>query len=120
MNILIMASSKGIGLTYHISRLLLEFKRQGIDIVALTSNREQERGIIGELEAEGVKLYKDACIENLDPLNFWKSVRLVKRVLITEEIDIVHVQGVSHIIKVLPVLKIFKRKNPNIKITYRI
>jgi len=118
MNILMMASSKGIGLTYHIARLLVEFKQQGINVVGLSSSREQEKGIMEKVEAEGVNIYKDPCMEKLDLFNIWKSAKLIKRILMTEEINIVHVQGFSHLIRVLAALKFLRGDSRKVKIVF--
>jgi glycosyltransferase involved in cell wall biosynthesis len=112
------ASSKGVGLTYHLSRLLIEFKRRGISVVALSSCFEQEKGIFEELEAEGVNIYKDPCMEKLGFLNIWKSASLIGKILTKEEINVVHVQGFSHLLRLLTALKFLKEEARKVRIIF--
>lgn len=73
------------GAETHVVELAKELKRKGINPI-VTSNG----GVyVKELEQAGIKHY---CVplQNKNPLNMIKSVRLLKKIIIDEKIDLVH------------------------------
>lgn len=73
------------GAETHVVELAKELKRKGLNPV-VTSNGG---AYVSELEACGIKHYR-VPLQNKNPLNMLKSVRLLKRIIIDEKIDIVH------------------------------
>jgi len=94
MNILMMSSSTGVGLTYHISRLLIELKKMGVNVAAIADRGEQESGLSAKIEAQGVRLYR-AELDSFNPLAILRGAKTTRNVLLKERTDVVHVQGVS-------------------------
>ncbi len=73
------------GAETHVVELAKELKRKGFNII-VTSNG----GVyVKELEEAGIKHYR-VPLQNKNPLNVIKSVRLLKRIIIDEKIDLVH------------------------------
>lgn len=73
------------GAETHVVELAKELKRKGYNII-VTSNG----GVyVKELEDAGIKHYL-VPLQNKNPFNVIKSVRLLKRIIIDEKIDLVH------------------------------
>ena len=73
------------GAETHVVELAKELKRNGF-IPVITSNG----GVyVKELEEAGIKHYT-VPLQNKNPLNVINSVRLLKKIIKTENIDIVH------------------------------
>lgn len=73
------------GAETHVVELAKELKRKGHNIV-VTSNGG---AYVKELEEAGIKHYI-VPLQNKNPLNVIKSIRLLKKIIIDEKIDIVH------------------------------
>ncbi len=73
------------GAETHVVELAKELKRKGYNII-VTSNG----GVyVKELEEAGIKHYR-VPLQNKNPFNVIKSVRLLKRIIVDEKIDLVH------------------------------
>ena len=73
------------GAETHVVELAKELKRMGFNPI-ITSNG----GVyVKELEEAGIKHYQ-VPLQNKNPLNMIKSVRLLKKIIIDEKIDLVH------------------------------
>lgn len=73
------------GAETHVVELAKELKRRGF-VPVVTSNGGS---YVKELEEAGIKHYT-VPLQNKNPINVLKSVRLLKRIIIEEKIDIVH------------------------------
>ena len=73
------------GAETHVVELAKELKRRGLNPIVTSKGGAYE----SELEEAGIKHY---CVplQNKNPLNMYKSVRLLKRIIKDEDIDIVH------------------------------
>lgn len=73
------------GAETHVVELAKELKRQGLNPIVTSKGGAYEK----ELEEAGIKHY---CVplQNKNPLNMYKSVRLLRRIIKEENIDIVH------------------------------
>lgn len=95
IKVLMQGFSGEIGLTYHLVRLAEGLKQQGIDVVLITTDREQVEGLKWELTQQGIKYYKSKFI-NKRPWNLlavYKSMREIKSIVNSEHIDIIHTHG---------------------------
>lgn len=73
------------GAETHVVELAKELKRKGYNII-VTSNG----GVyVKELEEAGIKHYV-VPLQNKNPFNVIKSIRLLKRIIVDEKIDLVH------------------------------
>lgn len=73
------------GAETHVVELAKELKRKGFNVI-VTSNG----GVyVKELEEEGIKHYA-VPLQNKNPINMIKSMRLLKKIIKTENIDLVH------------------------------
>lgn len=73
------------GAETHVVELAKELKRKGFNPI-VTSNGGS---YVKELEEYGIKHYR-VPLQNKNPINMFKSVRLLKRIIMDEKIDIVH------------------------------
>ena len=96
MNILMMASSDRIGLTYHLTELSLGLKQAGHNILVITSGGEQQKGLEELLGDAGIPVF---VIPTIDSIMSRKKSDVVKlgRILDKERIDIIHANGLSHL-----------------------
>ena len=53
MNVLMMASSQGIGLTHHLTSLSIGLSKIGLNVVVVSSDKEQIPGLRERLREEG-------------------------------------------------------------------
>ncbi|MGN0150505.1 MAG: polysaccharide pyruvyl transferase CsaB [Clostridia bacterium] len=73
------------GAETHVVELAKELKRKGFNVI-VTSNG----GVyVKELEESGIKHYA-VPLQNKNPINMFKAMRLLKKIIIEEKIDIVH------------------------------
>lgn len=73
------------GAETHVVELAKELKRKGFNVI-VTSNG----GVyVKELEESGIKHYS-VPLQNKNPINMFKAMRLLKKIIIEEKIDIVH------------------------------
>jgi len=91
VNILFFASTAGQGLDYHLTRLAIALKRQGVHVVAISSNGEQERDLHKELKNEGIELFR-SNVDRIPPKR--ECINLIRHIVLTNEINVVHVQGI--------------------------
>lgn len=88
-----------IGLTYAYTRWAICLKQQGLDVVLITTNKEQEGGLKKELEEKGIKYYESKFI-NKKPWNLlavYKSMREINSIVNSEHIDVFLTHGLlSH------------------------
>lgn len=86
LNILLSLMQLDIGgAETHVVELAKELKRRGFNII-VTSNG----GVyVKELEEAGIKHYR-VPMQNKNPINVMKAVRLLKRIITEEKIDLVH------------------------------
>lgn len=113
INILYFGSSKGIGLTEHLTEYAIALKKQGINITVVHTGKEQRNGLIENLDKNNVR---SLVIQNIES---WKSIFNVSKLSKTiddEKIDIIHCQGIHHLV-FSAISKKFSKNKPRI-ITY--
>ncbi|MCL0072910.1 glycosyltransferase family 4 protein, partial [Dehalococcoidia bacterium] len=114
IKVLMQGFSGEIGLTYHLARLAVGLSQQGIDVVLITTDKEQVKGLKKELEEKNIKYYESNFIDK----KFWnlpavyKSMREIKSIINSENIDIIHTHGAILPIYLAARLPLFGRKVP--------
>jgi glycosyltransferase involved in cell wall biosynthesis len=91
-----MATSYGIGLTYHLTRLSIGLKAIGHDVFVISEPREQVSGLSVELARAGIKHYTSDHIDKRTVFDVYCSAREIRKILESEKIDVVHAQGCIH------------------------
>jgi glycosyltransferase involved in cell wall biosynthesis len=91
-----MASSVGVGLMYHLTRLSIAMKKNGHDVTVLSGPREQVEGLSAELEKSGIERLTSNHIDKLGFPSIYKGKEDIRRILRTKDIDIIHANGVTH------------------------
>ena len=86
LRILIATMQLGIGgAETHIVELSKELHRQGCNVIVASNGGDY----VKELEEVGIKHYR-VPLQNKNPLNMAKAAKLLKKIIISENIDIVH------------------------------
>ncbi|NPE28858.1 glycosyltransferase family 4 protein [Methanococcoides sp. SA1] len=113
INLLYFGSSKGIGLTEHLTEYAIGLKNQGINIIVIHNGNEQRLGLIDQLQKNGIKSVSIDNVEN------WKTIFNAKKLsnLIDDHnIDIIQCQGIYHL-TLNRIAKLFSKKKPK-TVTY--
>jgi glycosyltransferase involved in cell wall biosynthesis len=105
--VLFFASTVGQGLDYHLTRLAIALKRQGVNVVCIASKGEQEKGLRKELENEGIESFR-CGVERVPPKK--ECINLVRQIVLSRKINVVHVQGISEALLAYIALRPFSRK----------
>lgn len=94
--LLFFASSKGIGLTYHLTVFSKYIKLKYNDIVVISGRKEQYRGLFDELDNSKIKNYK---VDGLDEIkNFFKNIKIFLNIVKSESPYVIHAQTNAHLI----------------------
>ena len=89
--LLYFASDYKIGLSSLLTDQLISLHDAGIDVVAVAGENEQEPGLSKMLEEKGVKITR---IDGLDAhSNFRKLANTIQRIVLNNNIDVIHVQN---------------------------
>jgi glycosyltransferase involved in cell wall biosynthesis len=108
------ASSSGIGLTYHLTRLSIALKKRGYDIMVLSGPKEQVEGLSTELKELGVDHFNSNHIDRMSLFSIYKGKRDVLKIIKkTEDIDIIHANGAIHTLHAyLAIRPLYSNKKP--------
>lgn len=110
LNILLFASSPGVGLTYNLTQLAIDLKKRGHKIIVISDDKEQVKGLNELLITNGIKNYPIKNLDSYSPLNFYKNIKEISNIFIFEEIDLIHNIGVLYLLKSFLACKIIKDK----------
>ena len=91
-----MASSRGVGLTYHLTRLSIALKKKGHNVSVVSGLGEQAEGLSTELENAGIERFVSEHIDRMDFVSIHKCEKDVLRVLKARNFDIIHANGAVH------------------------
>lgn len=98
MNILMMASSVRVGLTFHLAKLSLGLKNKGLKVVVVYSGMEQQRGLKEQLLNADISLYAIPTIDIISLRKLKINASKLAQIIIREDINIIHTQGLGHLI----------------------
>jgi len=96
MQILLTASSPGVGLTFHVSRLAIFLERRGHNVTVISDTKEENEGLSDELRSEVAEYHK---VGGLDDYFSLHSVWQLGRILKGAAFDIAHVYGLIKLAK---------------------
>lgn len=96
LKILILASSPGLGLTYHLTRLSVSLEKRGHDVTVLSGPKEQVTGLSAELWEAGIERFVSNHLDKKAIYSIYKSKKDIQRILETRDIDVIHAQGITH------------------------
>jgi len=97
MNILMMASSKRIGLTYHLTQLSLALKQSGHNVIVVASSGEQQRGLKKLLENADIPLFILPTIDTISLKMLKFNALQLSRIIDKKDIDVIHANGLAHL-----------------------
>ncbi len=88
-----MASCPGIGLTYHLTRLAIGLKNQGLDLVVLSDSSEQVSGLSNELAAANIPHFvsKNVGVPQADAI--LRAASEISAIIRKECVTVIHAQG---------------------------
>lgn len=109
INVLLMGYSHKIGLTYHLACLAESLKRNGLNVTVISSDREQQKGLKEGLKQAGIKYYEVKSIEKSLYI-LWKAIPTIRRIINSEDIDVIHLQGFLHLIPAYVATKLTSKK----------
>jgi len=113
VNVLYFGSSKGIGLTEHLTQYAIGLKKQGANITVIYSGIEQRKGLVEKLSIHNIRVILIPDIEN------WKSIKnykMLSNLIDSSNAEIIQCQGIYHLIFSY-ISRKFSTKNPMI-VTY--
>ncbi|MFC1937657.1 glycosyltransferase family 4 protein [Chloroflexota bacterium] len=94
LKVLMMGFTGRIGLTYHLARIALGLKQQGLDVVVFTTDKEQVKGLKRELNEKGIKYYEGNFLDKKTKLGVYcRAIREISAIIKDEDIDIVQSHG---------------------------
>lgn len=109
--ILLIASSSGIGLTFHFTRLAIALKRMGNEVMIISDRKEQYAELPNELLRSGIRRHVSDIIDNSDMTSVIKGTRDIRRILKREsDFDAIHAGGVKHGAKVFFAIRRLSKK----------
>ncbi len=99
--ILIIASSKNIGLSFKRVLLALMIKKRGHDVIALSGKKSQYSNLPSLLQRAKIRHYIIDTVDHKDPGSLIKATCHLRRILKKEdEFDIIQGEGIAHLLKI--------------------
>lgn len=108
-NLLFMASSKNVGLTFNLTRLAIALKKIGHKVIVVSESKEEEKGLFEELIRRGVKCYAICGIDNFSIKKTMSAAKKIGKIIENHDVDVVHAQGIRHMLVAFIASKIFCR-----------
>lgn len=113
MKVLMMASSSRVGLTYHLTRISIALKRNGIDINVVSGPAEQAEGLSAELEKNGIEHFTSKHIDRIDFVSIYNCKKFIRKILNNNSVEIIHANGATHALPAyLATRSLFQDKKP--------
>jgi len=109
LNILFMASSKNVGLTFNLSRLAIALKKIGHNLIVVSEANEQEKGLFEELKSRGVNCYTVCGLDDLS-MKAITAARIMGKIIDDNDVDVIHAQGMRHLLVAFFASKLFSRR----------
>lgn len=97
LTILMIASGRGIGLSHKLTDYSILLNKKNVDIIILTSLKEQSIGLKDKLAKEKIKYYEIPNIDKLNIIDIIYTIKMIYNIIQLENIDIIHVHGLIHL-----------------------
>lgn len=105
--ILLTASSLGIGLTFHFTKLAIALERKGYNVIVISDVKEEICDLSNELKSEGIKHYELRGLDDyINPTSVWK----LGKIMDAEDFDIIHTSGLIKLAKFYLAKSLSKRR----------
>jgi len=99
VNVLIVASSSNVGLTYHLTRLSIGLKKHGHNVAVLSGPGEQTAGLSTELAKWKIKHFRSKYIDEKGLWSVYKGQEEIQKILKMKDFDVIHANGATHALK---------------------
>ncbi len=110
LNILLFASSPGVGLTYYLTELSIELKKRGYCIRVVSTDKEHISGLKTKLKKNNISLYGNSYVDSLSPQGIIKGSLLLRKIIKKDKIDIIHANALSQFVKAYLASRLLNRK----------
>ena len=94
-----LGSSYKIGLLYYLTLYSVGLRQLGHDVIVISSQGEQTPGLLRGLKEKSIKYCESVYIDKRNIFSIYKAAREIVSVVKSENIDVIHVNGFSHLIK---------------------
>jgi len=118
LNILWIASSHKKGLLYHAVLIAKAFKKRGHNVVVLSSNGEQVKGLFQSLKQADIPFYVSDYTDKKTITSIFKASRIIRKIVKDENINVIQANGFYHLLKSCLAIKNTPLKNKIIIGTY--
>ena len=114
--ILFIASKRNIGLSYYYTQLGITLKNVGNKIILVSSNKQEEPNLFDKIKKAKIPHYKLSSLDTLKIKTLIVEAKKLGKILDTEKIDIIHGNGIHHLIYAFLASKIFSNRRKPKKI----
>jgi glycosyltransferase involved in cell wall biosynthesis len=104
-----MASSDNIGLTFNFTRLAIALQKIN-NVTVVSESNEEEKGLFEELVHEGIRCHAIHDTENSSIRKTVSVAGKIGRIIDNDNIDVIHAQGIRHMIITFIACKFFSHK----------
>lgn len=116
-NVLFMGSSKNVGLTFNLTRLAIALKKIGSEIIVVAEPKEEEKGLFRELKRNQMKYHTVCGLDKLSVKNTIIAARTIGEIIDQNNVNVIHTQGIRHLIVAFLGLKLFSRRRDTAIVT---
>jgi len=99
-----------MGLSFNFTRLAIALKEIGHKVVVISELGEEEKGLREELKRRGIKHYTLKGLDNISIKNTINTARTMGRIVDSDNVDVIHAQGIRQLIVAFLASKIFCRR----------
>ena len=78
--------------------------------MVISAEKEQTPGLKAKLREHEIKLYECNYIDGMSPWSIYRSAQEINRIIGLEDIDVIHANGVRHVIKVAIARRLCRQK----------
>lgn len=107
LNVLFMASSKGIGLTFNFVRLAIWLRKLGHKVIVVSEPKEEEKGLFKQLMQNHVECYKLNDLANFSIQSTISAARAIEKIICSHDVNVIHAQGIRQLLVAFVASKIF-------------
>lgn len=116
MNVLFMGSSNKIGLTYNLSKLAIQLRKEG-DEVTVVFSHDDSMNLIELLISNSIKTIKCPTIDTISLSSIFRDALELRKIILRDGIEIIHTNGTLQFVKTHLACLWLRQKKPALVIT---
>jgi glycosyltransferase involved in cell wall biosynthesis len=118
LNVLFIASKRNVGLSIYFAKLATALKRAGNNIILISASIQEEPNLFKKIENTKIKHYKLDGLDHIEIKTLTRKAQKLGKIIDQENIDMVHVNGIRHLLYAFLASRLFARKkNTKIVVT---